>query len=186
MWPVTESRTVYDNAWIRVTEDAVTRPDGEPGVYGVMEVKRPSVFVVAISDAGEVALVTVDRHTVGPSVEVPAGGADVIPGSDGDADLLAAARRELFEETGLEASQWREIGRMNALNGVCRAPEHVYLATRLTRLTASGQEEEGISAVRFVPWDEVLGMVASGEISDGETVAALFYAALALGRVSAP
>lgn len=161
----------------------MVRPDGQPGLYGVVEVKRPSVFVVAFTDADEVALVTVDRHTTGRAPEVPAGGADVIPGEQ-DADLAAAARRELFEETGLEASQWREIGRMNALNGICRAPEHVYLATGLTQRVASGQEEEGISEVAFVPWSEAMRKVADGTITDGESVAALFYAALALGRVS--
>lgn len=72
---------------------------------------------------------------------------------------------------------------MNALNGVCRAPEHVFLATGLTAAEASGQHEEGISGMRFVPWAEAMAMVADGTIADGESVAALFYAALALGRV---
>ena len=45
------------------------------------------------------------------------------------------------------------------------------------------QAEEGISRVSAVPWGEVMRMVADGEITDGETVAALLYAAIALGRV---
>lgn len=184
MWKVTASKTAYSNDWIRVVEDAVVLPDGRPGIYGVVEIRRPAVFVVAVSEADEVVLVQLDRHTTGLGWEVPAGGADVIPGSDGDADVLDAARRELFEETGLTASTWRPIGRMNALNGVCRAPEHVFLATGLAQDEASGQHEEGIRSVRFVPWPEVLTMVADGSITDGETVACLLYAALALGRVS--
>jgi 8-oxo-dGTP pyrophosphatase MutT (NUDIX family) len=177
VWPVTASRTVYDNAWIEVVEDDVVRPDGSPGVYGVVRLRHPAVFVVALTDADEVVLVTVDRHTTGPSVEVPAGGAD-------GPDTLAGARRELAEETGLQASEWLEVGRMNALNGVCVAPEVVYLATGLSPADGAEQEVEGISAVRAVPWADVLGLVARGEISDGETVAALMFAALALGRVS--
>ncbi len=74
MWPVTASRTVYDNDWIEVVEDDVVRPDGSPGVYGVVRLRHPAVFVVALTDDDEVVLVTVDRHTTGPSVEVPAGG----------------------------------------------------------------------------------------------------------------
>jgi len=62
MWTVTSSRTAYENPWIRVVEDEVIRPDGEPGLYGVVEVKRRAVFVVAMTDADEVALVTLDRH----------------------------------------------------------------------------------------------------------------------------
>jgi 8-oxo-dGTP pyrophosphatase MutT (NUDIX family) len=187
-WPVRRTRVAYENAWIRVHEDQVTRPDGGPGVFGVVEVRQPAVFVVALTDADEVVLVTVDRHTVGESVEVPAGG------TDGE-DPLVAARRELAEETGLAAREWRQVGVMNALNGVCRAPEVVFLATGLEPVAgpepgASGQvgdgarAEEGISAVRRVPVGEVLDLVRHGGITDGESVAALMFALAHLGRVS--
>ncbi|WP_353826790.1 NUDIX domain-containing protein [Agromyces sp. SYSU T0242] len=177
-WPVRAQRTVYENRWIRVLEDQVVRPDGGEGVYGVVEVRNDAVFVVAMTDADEVLLVTVDRHTVGRSVEVPAGG------TDGE-DPLAAAQRELLEETGFEAAEWRRIGRMDALNGICRAPETVWLATGLRRAATveHHQAEEGIHEVRTVPWPEAMRMVRRGEIGDGETVAALMYAALELGRV---
>ena len=176
MWPVTSSRVVYENPWIRLDEDAVTLPSGEPGRYGVVTVRHPSVFVVAITDADEVVLVRVHRHTTGPGWEVPAGG------TDGESPWLAA-QRELREEAGLAARSWREIGRMNALNGICRAPEIVYLATDLVEVEGSEPAVEGIVALRRAPWADALGMVADGTISDGETVAALMYAALALGRL---
>jgi 8-oxo-dGTP pyrophosphatase MutT (NUDIX family) len=177
-WPTRERRTVYENPWITVTEDDVVRPDGTDGIYGVVELKHGAVFVVAMTDADEVLLVTIDRHTVGSSIEVPAGG------TDGEAPLVAA-QRELLEETGHEAAEWREIGRMTALNGVCRAAETVFLATGLRRVAsvAGSQAEEGISAVQSVPFAEVVRMVAAGEITDGETIAAVFHAAVALGRV---
>ncbi|ANJ26305.1 NUDIX domain-containing protein [Agromyces aureus] len=178
-WQTRSSRTVYENPWIRVVEDEVVRPDGEPGIYGVVEMRHPAVFVVAVTADDEVLLVTVDRHTVGESVEVPAGG------SDGE-DALLAARRELLEETGYAASEWREIGRMSALNGIARAPETVFLATGLEIETSPErhQHEEGISQVRAVPWVEVWRLVRDGVITDGETVAALGFAAVHLGRVS--
>ncbi|UOQ88317.1 NUDIX hydrolase [Agromyces endophyticus] len=192
-WPTRSSRTVYENPWIRVVEDEVVRPDGGDGIYGVVEMAHPAAFVVALTGDDEVLLVTVDRHTVGPSVEVPAGG------TDGE-DPLVAAQRELAEETGYEASEWRAIGRMTALNGIARAVEHVFLATgaRPARggtgvagdatdgadASHESRLEEGISAVRAVPWAETMRMVRSGEITDGETVAALAYAALALGRLA--
>ena len=176
-WPTRGRRTVYENAWIRVTEDDVVKPDGRDGVYGVVEVQHTAVFVVAMTDADEVLLVTIDRHTVGPSVEVPAGS------TDGE-DPLVAARRELREETGYDATDWREIGRMDALNGISRAPEVVFLARGLTRGAHPGdsQVEEGISDVRAVPWAETLRLIGAGEIRDGETIAALMFAAVALGR----
>ena len=188
-WPVTRSRVAYENPWIVVREDEVVRPDGSPGTYGVVELRRPAVFVVALTDADEVVLVTVDRHTVGTSIEVPAGG------TDGE-DPLVAARRELDEETGLSAGTWRRVGEISALNGICRAPEVVYLATELREVRAGAQDgdvddgrsgeqiAEGISAVSRVPVSEVLTMIRRGEITDGETVAALMLALLELGRIA--
>ena len=178
MWQVTDSRIAYENPWIRVVEDRVIGPDGAPGLYGVVELKNPAVFVVAVNHAGEVLLESIDRHTVGVSLEIPAGG------NDGE-DLLVAAQRELYEETGYTADRWEAIGTMWALNGVCRAPEHVFLAQGLGRAAEGADAHaEGISDVHWTPWRDVLRMIGSGEITDGESVAALMYAAIALGKVS--
>ena len=174
-WQTRASRTVYENRWIRVEENDVVGPHGE-GIYGVVEMQPPAVFVVAVDDDDRVCLVSLERYTTGRSWEVPAGG------SDGE-DPLVAAQRELAEEAGITAARWTALGRMNALNGICRAPEVVFLATGLSRAEAHGAQEEGISAVRTVPWPGVMEMVRTGEICDGETVAALMYAALALGRL---
>jgi 8-oxo-dGTP pyrophosphatase MutT (NUDIX family) len=178
MWQVTSSRIAYENPWIQVVEDQVIHPDGTQGMYGVVELRQPAVFVVAMSDQGEVLLETVERHTIGPSIEVPAGG------SDGE-DLLAAAKRELYEETGYVAENWRYIGSMNALNGVCRAAEHVFLAQGLSReRDGSDATTEGISDVSWVPWSDVIHMIATGTITDGESLASLMFAAIALGKIS--
>ena len=183
LWTTRGSTTVYENPWIRVREDAVDRPDGTPGIYGVVEVRNPAVFVVPLTDDDEVVLVEVARYATGTlSLEVPAGG------SDGE-DLLLAAQRELREETGLAARSWEPVGTMFALNGVCDAIEHVYLAQGVhpahdAAEQAVEQAAEGITGTRTLPWAEVMGLVRDGTITDGETVAALMYAALALGRIA--
>ncbi len=179
-WITRSSRVAYENRWIRVREDRVVTPGGSDGVYGVVELTHPAVFVVALDDEDRVLLVHIDRYTVGSTWEVVAGG------TDGD-DPLTAARRELREESGLEAAQWVEVGEMDALNGVCVAAEHVYVARGL-RAAASAQElavthaEEGIEDARWVPFGEVLAMIADGRIRDGETMAALALAGVHLGR----
>jgi 8-oxo-dGTP pyrophosphatase MutT (NUDIX family) len=174
-WTTRTTRTVYENPWIHVREDEVTGPHGE-GIYGVVRMQHPAVFVIALDDEERVCLVELERYTTGRSIEVPAGG------SDGE-DPLLAAQRELLEETGVTASEWRHLGRMNALNGIADAPEHVYLARGLSMTDATAsQHEEGIDAVRWVPFAEALQLVADGEITDGETIAALAFAGIRLGR----
>lgn len=175
-WQTRDSRIVYENPWISVREDAVTGPAGE-GIYGVVTVRNAAVFVVAVDDEERVCLVSLERYTTGRSVEVPAGG------TDGEEPLLAA-QRELQEETGLQAAEWTPVGFMNALNGVTVAPEYVFLARGLSTSSVDGhgRAEEGIDEVTWVPFADVLAMIADGRITDGETVAALAYAGIHLGR----
>lgn len=182
-WRTLTTRTAYQNPWITVREDEVLRPDGSEGVYGVVEV-RDAVFVVALDDDDRVLLVTVDRYTTGPgSVEVPSGGGE-------GQDPLHAARRELREETGLEAAAWKRLGRLEVLNGVTTAHMVVFLARGLRPVggaaaagaLAASQAEEGLTDVRWVPFAEALRMCADGRLRDGETLAALALAGIELGR----
>lgn len=177
-WQTNTSRTAYENPWIRVREDRVTRPNGAPGLYGVVEMRHPAVFVVALDADDRVVLVEIDRYTTGPgSWEVPAGA------TDGE-DPLVAAKRELAEETGLTATEWTELGSLHALNGIAVAREHFFLARGLADAVAAdaSQAEEGIGQVRRVPFAEVRDMIAEGRLRDGESVAALSLAAIHLGR----
>ena len=91
---------VYENPWIRVREDQVLRPDGLPGIYGVVEFKNRAVGVLPVEADGSVWLVGQYRYPVGAySWEIPEGGG---PMSE---DPEATARRELREETGLTAGK---------------------------------------------------------------------------------
>jgi ADP-ribose pyrophosphatase len=179
-WRTHGSRVVYENAWIRVREDEVTKPDGARGIYGVVETTAPSVFIVALTEAGEILLVGLERYTTGrPSLEIPAGN------SDGE-EPLDAARRELREETGHVAESWELAGRLEAMNGICTEVQHVFLARGLTHAGGDRRAEEGITEVRAVPLGEAFAMIARGEITDGQTVSSLALAALRLGQEGGP
>ncbi|HCB02740.1 MAG TPA: NUDIX hydrolase [Nocardioides bacterium] len=173
-WQQRSSREVYANHYIRVLEDEVTRPDGSPGMFGLLEVRAPAVFVVPVTADDRIVMVHCDRYTTGTSWEVPAGG------SDGQ-ELRAAGERELAEETGYAAARWDYLGGQWGLNGVARSRIEVFLARDLTRVSTTYDEGEGIGAVEPFSWDEVKAMLRDERINDNESAGALLLAAIELG-----
>jgi 8-oxo-dGTP pyrophosphatase MutT (NUDIX family) len=173
-WQQRSTREVYANHYIRVLEDEVTRPDGSAGLFGLLEVRQPAVFVVPVTADDRVVLVHCDRYTTGTSWEVPAGG------SDGQ-ELRVAGERELAEETGYVAARWDHLGGQWGLNGVARSRIEVFLARDLTRAVETYDAGEGIGAVEEFAWDEVRGMLRDGRINDNESAGALLLAAIELG-----
>jgi 8-oxo-dGTP pyrophosphatase MutT (NUDIX family) len=177
-WTVVETREVYRNAWVRVREDQVLRPNGTPGIYGVIECGL-AVGVVPLGDDGRVHLVGQYRYPTGEySWEVPTGTADRSE-SGGRSDVvespLAAAKRELEEETGLRAAQWTWLGRVQVSNSVTDQVGVLYLAEGLTAGEARPDETEEL-AVHAVPFADAVTMAVSGEVSDAFSALALLRA----------
>jgi 8-oxo-dGTP pyrophosphatase MutT (NUDIX family) len=171
-WRRRARSTVYENPWLTVWHDEVTRPDGEPGIYGVIHFANLAVGVVAIDAEDRVALVGQHRYTLDAySWEIPEGG--VPP----DEDPQAGAARELREETGLIAMEWREISRLHLSNSVSDEVAVHFLATGLTPGPASPDGTEDL-AIRWVPFNEALAMAMDGRITDAMSVAALLQVGL--------
>ena len=123
-WRRRSRRTDYANPWIEVFHDEVDRPDGSPGIYGVVHFRTQAVGVVAVADDGRLLLVGQHRYPLDEySWEIPEGGVD-----DGET-LLEGAKRELREETGYEAADWRRLCRMTVSNSVTDERGAIYLAT---------------------------------------------------------
>jgi hypothetical protein len=107
-WIRRSRRVAYENDWITIWHDEVTRPDGAPGVYGVVHFANLAAGVIAIDDRDRVLLVGQHRYALDAySWEIPEGG---VP--DGEM-ALDGARRELLEETGVVAAEWRELARVH-------------------------------------------------------------------------
>ncbi|HVF08370.1 MAG TPA: NUDIX hydrolase [Actinomycetota bacterium] len=177
-WTRLSRELVYENGWIQVFHDEVRRPDGSPGVYGVVHPRTHAVGVVAMDERDRVLLVGQYRYTLGRySWEIPEGG--VARGND----LLAGAQRELAEETGFSAQHWTELLRFSLSNSTTDETGALYLATGLVAGEAHPDETEEL-AVRWLAFDQALAQVRSGELFDCMTQMGIMR--VALDRPSEP
>jgi len=166
-WRRRSRRLVYENPWVSVLHDEVDRPDGQPGIYGVIHFANHAVAIVPVDDRDRVVLVGQWRYTIDAySWELPEGG--VPP----DETPLAGAQRELREETGLEARAWRDLGRVAISNSVTDELGTIYLATDLSQGDPAPDATEDLR-LRWVAFDEALAMIDDGRITDLLTIAAL-------------
>ena len=163
---------VYANPWIEVTEFAATAPTGNPATYGLVSFKNLAIAILPVHEDGTVELVGQHRFPCGDYTwEIPEGG------GPRDRDPLDSARRELAEETGLAAGDWREILRVQLSNSVTDELAIGYLATGLqpSRDGHVADDTEALARAR-APFAEVLAAVMAGQILDVLTVAMVLKA----------
>lgn len=171
-WRRLARRVAYENPWLTVWHDDVVRPDGSPGIYGVVHFRNQAAGVVAIDDADRVLLVGQHRYTLDAySWEIPEGG---VPAGE---DALAGARRELREETGIVAATWRELRRFHLSNSVTDEEAVLFLATDLGQEDPDPEATEQL-AIRWVGFEDALAMALDGRITDAMTILALQRIAL--------
>ena len=161
------SRVVYRNRWMTVREDAIRRGDGSEGIYGVVE-KPEAAMIIPVED-GRVHLVQQYKYAVGGRYwEFPQGTWETAQNYSTE----TLARGELREETGLVAEELFFLGRIYVAYGFLTQPMHVFVATGLTQLDAQPEHEEQDIVHGCFTWAEFHGMVAHGQISDAQTLAA--------------
>jgi ADP-ribose pyrophosphatase len=129
-----------------------------------------AVAVIALTDSGELVMERQYRYALGRDmIEIPAGKID--PGED----PLATARRELKEETGYTASEWRHVATIHIAIGYSNEHIEIFLARGLKQEIADLDDEEFVE-VFALPLATALVWVRQGRITDAKTVSCLFWA----------
>ncbi len=166
-WKKLSSRIAFDNPWITVYEEHVINPGGGRSEYGRVHFKNQAVAIAPLDGRGNTWLVGQDRYVLGAfSWELPMGGAPL------SESPLAAAKRELKEETGLTAGRWTETMRLHTSNSITDELGIVFVAEELKEGAPEFGETEDIT-IRKLPLVEAIDMVRRGEITDAISVAAL-------------
>lgn len=171
-WTTLTTTVGYENPWVRVDHSTVINPAGNAGIYGVVHFKNHAVGIVPVDDEGYTWLVGQYRYALGRySWEIPEGGCPV------GSDLLDTARRELREETGLEADHWEQIMEFYLSNSVSDEYGVAFVARGLRQGTAEPEDTEELR-VRRLPLAEAVAMTLDGRITDALSVLALQRVAL--------
>lgn len=169
-YQVVSTKIMYENPWMRVREDAVIRPDGTNGIYGIME-SDDSVVIVALNNHAEVYLVK--------SYSYPAAAWSwTLPGGGGNKEHpMKAAKRELAEETGIVASEWVSLGKTRIAGGIITERTTFILArdVSLERRPAA-DDSYVVGEGKFVAIDRIGAMIDRGEIDDCQSITGIYLA----------
>jgi 8-oxo-dGTP pyrophosphatase MutT (NUDIX family) len=171
-WKRGEARLVYDNPWISVSHHDCTAPTGRPAQYGVVNFKNIAIAVLPLHEDGTVTLVGQNRYALADySWEIPEGGSPL-------ADVpLEGAKRELAEETGMVAAEWRLVLQAQLSNSVTDERAMGYVAIGLVEADTGHEPDDTEEIVRLrVPFREALDAALAGHLQDVLTVAMLLRA----------
>ncbi len=163
------SETVFDGKLLHVTYDTVQVENGNTSWREV--VRHPgAVAILAVLPDGKILMEHQYRYAIGNTLlEVPAGKLD-----KGE-EPLAAAKRELEEETGYQAKNWKQLGSIFTSPGFCDEVIHIFLATDLEKGEQHLDDDEFVELVSYsVP--ELEEKILKGELYDGKTLAGLMMA----------
>lgn len=165
-----ESEQVFCGKLLDVRRDRVRLPDGNEGVREYI-VHPGAVVIIPVLDNGDLLFERQYRYPVGHAfLELPAGKID--PGED----ILATAVRELLEETGHEAAEWRHLGVMHPCIGYSNERIEIFLARGLKRVSAPQLDHGEFLDILPLSLSAAADAIRAGELTDAKTITALFWA----------
>lgn len=168
-WRTLGSHEIYRNPWLVVTEYEVLRPDGERGIYGVVD-PGANITIVALENDETVWLIREFSYPLQRDRwMLPTGRVEP------DEDPLRAAQRELAEEVGLQAAEWCLLGAFPLSGGISTQVSHIYLARALHRGVATPETTERITPCQM-PLLQAYSACLDGTISDAPVVLAIWRA----------
>lgn len=171
-----KSETIFEGKIMTILLDEAQLPNGKSAAREVC-LHPGGVGVLPLDKDGTVTLVRQYRYPLHELLlEIPAGKLD-----HGAEDQDLAARRELSEETGLEAGELIYLGKIYASPGFCTEALHMYLARDLRQVDSHPDEDEFLDVVKM-SFDQLLEQVMAGEITDAKTVATVLKTRLFLDR----
>lgn len=167
-WTTLSVQKVYDNPWIRVTHRDVLTPAGTKGIYGQVHFKNLAVGIIPLDENYNTWLVGQYRYTLEAySWEIPEGGCLI-----GKESGLETAKRELLEETGIQAKRWTHLLDIHTSNSVSDEVGVIYVAQDLSFGEAMPEETEELT-IKKLPLEELFEMVMRNEITDSLSVAGI-------------
>jgi ADP-ribose pyrophosphatase len=160
---------VFDGNLLKVYRDDVRLPDGSHGQREY--IKHPgAVAIVPVFDDGSILLERQFRyphHKV--FIEVPAGKLEP------NEPHLQTAKRELLEETGYAADEWKHLTAIHTAIAYTNEAIDLFIARKLRKSGAAQLDAGEFVETLVVPFDEAIAMVKDGRITDAKTVAALLW-----------
>lgn len=160
---------IYEDQWLIFYKDDVEMPDGSMGTYSWVN-RKNGVGIVAITKDHEILLNKEFRYVIDDySWEIPGGGID-----SGES-AVDAAKRELYEETGIKSDNFKKLGLFYPLNSFNNETITVFttLIDKEKLTTAKTEVSEQFSAQKYASFKEVLEMIDNGTITDSITASAL-------------
>lgn len=163
------SEQVFDGQLLKVYRDVVRLPDGHQAAREY--IRHPgAVAIVPLFDDGSVLLERQFRYPHNRTfIEVPAGKLD--PGEP----HLETAKRELLEETGYVAAEWKRLGVIHTAIAYTDEGIELFLARKLRQEHDGALDHGEFLETVIVPFDEAVAMVRDGRITDAKSVAALLW-----------
>ncbi|MDX5320481.1 MAG: NUDIX hydrolase [Bacteroidota bacterium] len=166
-WKSKKKEVKLNTPWIEVELHEVINPSGNPGIYGVTRFKNLAIGILPVDEDGNTYIVGQYRFPMDCYTwEIPEGGGPY------GIDPLESAKRELKEETGIEAQRWDLIQTLQLSNSATNEEAYIFLARDLKYGESEPEENEDLE-IRKISVAELYERVKSAEITDSLTVAAV-------------